>query len=232
MSSGKVTTLSEYTVASENRLTPVPSDTPAELCALLGCGLSTALGAINNDAKIKFGETVLVIGCGGVGINIIQGANLASAGEVYAVDITEEKRDIVTHFGATYYNLTTQNEELEKIKNIDCIIDTTGIMSLVSTVLPNLSNRGRVIVISQPKQDSSITFTKPGNFFLGEGQSISSTQGGKVDPSVDFAKYIKLYQKGYLKIDKLVTHTFTLDKINIAIELVKSGKAGRILIKL
>ena len=232
MSSGKVTTLSEYTVASENRLTPVPSDTPAELCALLGCGLSTALGAINNDAKIKFGETVLVIGCGGVGINIIQGANLASAGEVYAVDITEEKRDIVTHFGATYYNLTTQNEELEKIKNIDCIIDTTGIMSLLSTVLPNLSNRGRVIVISQPKQDSSITFTKPGNFFLGEGQSISSTQGGKVDPSVDFAKYIKLYQKGYLKIDKLVTHTFTLDKINIAIELVKSGKAGRILIKL
>ena len=232
MSSGKVTTLSEYTVASENRLTPVPSDTPAELCALLGCGLSTALGAINNDAKIKFGETVLVIGCGGVGINIIQGANLASAGEVYAVDITEEKRDIVTQFGATYYNLTTQNEELEKIKNIDCIIDTTGIMSLISTVLPNLSNRGRVIVISQPKQDSSITFTKPGNFFLGEGQSISSTQGGKVDPSVDFAKYIKLYQKGYLKIDKLVTHTFTLDKINIAIELVKSGKAGRILIKL
>jgi S-(hydroxymethyl)glutathione dehydrogenase/alcohol dehydrogenase len=232
MSSGKVTTLSEYTVASENRLTPVPADTPAELCALLGCGLSTALGTVNNDAKIKFGETVLVIGCGGVGINIIQGANLASAGDVYAVDITEEKRDIVTQLGATYYNLTTQSEELEKIKNIDCIIDTTGIMSLVSTVLPNLSNRGRVIVVSQPKQDSSITFTKPGNFFLGEGQSISSTQGGKVDPSVDFAKYIKLHQKGYLKIDKLVTHIFTLDEINTAIELVKNGKAGRILIKL
>lgn len=232
MSSGKVTTLSEYTIASENRLTPVPAETPDELCALLGCGLSTALGTINNDAKIKFGESVLIIGCGGVGINLIQGAKLASAGDIYAVDITEEKRDIVTQFGATYYNLTTQNEELEEIKNIDCIIDTTGIMSLVSTVLPNLSNRGRVIIVSQPKQDSSITFTKPGNFFLGEGQSISSTQGGKVDPSVDFAKYIKLYQKGYLKIDKLVTHTLSLEEINTAIELVKNGKAGRILIKL
>lgn len=232
MSSGKVTTLSEYTVASENRLTPVPKETPDELCALLGCGLSTALGTINNDAKIKFGETVLIIGCGGVGINLIQGAFLAGAGDIYAVDISEEKRQLVEEFNAIYFNITgSESDKLETIKNIDCVIDTTGHMDLITTILPNLSDRGRIIIVSQPKQDSSITFTKPGNFFLGEGQTISSTQGGKINPSTDLLRFIKLYQHGTLKIDKLITHTLTLDDINIAIELLKAGKAGRILIK-
>ena len=232
ISSGKVTTLSEYTIASENRLTPVSADIPDELCALLGCGLSTALGTINNDAKIKFGETVLIIGCGGVGINLVQGAKLASAADIYAVDITDDKREIVESFGATYFNLTNQNEEFKALGKIDCIIDTTGLMDLVSSVLPNLSSQGRIIIISQPKLNSAITFTKPANFFLGEGQSISSTQGGRINPTVDFLKYIRLYQKGLLNINSLVTHTFKLDEINTAVELLKAGKAGRILIKM
>jgi S-(hydroxymethyl)glutathione dehydrogenase / alcohol dehydrogenase len=232
-SSGKVTTLSEYTIASENRLTPVSHDTPDELCALLGCGLSTALGTINNDAKIKFGETVLIIGCGGVGINLIQGASLAGAGDIYAVDISEEKRALVEKFNAIYFNIDNNNFNLlDSIKNIDCIIDTTGHMDLITAVLPNLSERGRIIIISQPKLNSSITFTKPSNFFLGEGQTISSTQGGKINPSTDFSRFIKLYQSGKLNISNLITHTLSLDEINIAVELLKAGKAGRILIKI
>jgi len=231
--SGKVTTLSEYTIASENRITPVPHSTPDELCALLGCGLSTALGTINNDAKIKFGETVLIIGCGGVGINLIQGASLAGAGDIYAVDISEEKRSLVEEFNAIYFNIANDNlSELVSIKNIDCIIDTTGQMDLITAVLPSLSDRGRIIIISQPKQNSSITFTKPSNFFLGEGQTISSTQGGKINPSTDLLRFIKLYQKGNLKIDNLITHTIPLNDINVAVELLKAGKAGRILIKM
>jgi len=228
---GKVTTLSEYSIASENRLTPVPHDTPDELCALLGCGLSTALGTINNDAKIKFGETVLIIGCGGVGINLIQGARIAGAGEIYAVDITEEKRSLVEEFDAVYYNLTGE-QSLDNIKNIDCVIDTTGHMDTITTILPNLSDRGRIVIVSQPKLNSSISFTQPNKFFLGEGQTISSTQGGKITPSTDFIRFIKLYQTGRLKIDKLITHTLPLDDINKAISLLKAGKAGRILIKM
>jgi S-(hydroxymethyl)glutathione dehydrogenase/alcohol dehydrogenase len=232
MSSGKVTTLSEYTVASENRLTPVADDVPDELCALLGCGLSTALGTINNDAKIKFGEKVLIIGCGGVGINLVQGAQLASAGDVYAIDITEDKRDIVDSFNAIFLNYTTQKDIIDNLSKIDCIIDTTGLMDIVSEMLPKLSEHGRVIIISQPKLNSSLTFTSPGNFFLGEGQSIMSTQGGKVNPTADFPKYITLYRRGVLNIDKLITHNFRLDEINTAIEILKAGKAGRILIRM
>jgi len=226
ISSGKVTTLSEYSIVSENRLTAVPQDTPDELCALLGCGLSTALGVINNDAKIKFGETVLILGCGGVGINLVQGAKLAGAGDIFALDISEDKKQLVKLYGG---ELITNL--IPKLK-IDCVIDTTGNMDLVSSSLPLLSSRGRVIIISQPKPNTAITFSKPANFFLGEGQTISSTQGGKINPSIDFINYINLYKKGYLDIKNLITHIFSLDEINAAVELLKSGKAGRILIKM
>jgi len=232
MSSGKITTLSEFTIASENRLTLVPQDTPEELCALLGCGLSTALGTINNDARIKFGETVLIIGCGGVGLNLIQGARLAGAGDIYAIDVTDDKQPLVESFDAKYFNIADNNAIVESIKGIDCIIDTTGYMDTVSLFLPELTDRGRVIVVSQPKTDSAIKFTQPAKFFLGEGQTISSTQGGKVDPSTDFIRFIKLYQRGVLKIDNLVTHALPLEEINTAVDLLKSGKAGRILIKM
>lgn len=233
MSSGRVTTLSEYTIASENRLTPVPQDTPDELCALLGCGLSTALGTINNDAKIKFGESVLILGCGGVGINLIQGATLAGAGDIYAVDIFEDKRSMVDKFNAIFVSITEQDHSsLTNIKNIDCVIDTTGHMELITAVLPCLSDRGRVIIVSQPKANTSIMFTQPGKFFLGEGQTISSTQGGKINPSTDLTRFIKLYQKGLLKLDNIITHTLPLSDINTAINLLKAGKVGRILIKI
>lgn len=232
ISSGKVTTLSEYTIASENRLTPVSENIPNTLCTLLGCGLSTALGTINNDAKIKFGESVLIVGCGGVGINLIQGAGLAGAGDVYAIDIVEEKRNIVNSFNGIFINTTTEKDKIKNIKNIDCIIDTTGLMDTITELLPKLSDRGRVVIISQPKINSAITFTNPGLFFLGEGQKIISTQGGKINPSTDFARYITLYEKGKLNIDNLITHTFPLQDINEAVNTLKTGKAGRILIKM
>ncbi len=228
ISSGKITTLSECSIVSENRLTPVPQDTPNELCALLGCGLSTALGTINNDADIKFGETVVVLGCGGVGINLIQGAILAGAGIVYGVDRAPEKQALVEKFGGVF--VSSDSTAISSLKNIDCIIDATGALSLVSKYIPLLSERGRVIMVCQPSTDNSLTFSKPSNFFLGEGQSIKSTQGGKIIPSQDFTRYINFYMTGRLNIKDIVTHNFDLEHINDAVETLKSGIAGRILI--
>ena len=227
ITSGKVTTLSEYSIASENRLTVVPESTPNELCALLGCGLSTALGIINNDANIKFGETVLVIGCGGVGLNVLMAANLASAGNVYGADIELEKKSMVEGFGGIFVTSTKDIPE-----KIDCIIDTTGSMQIVSNYLPLLSSRGRCIIVSQPKENSALTITNPVNFFAGNGQIIRTTQGGNVNPSDDFIRYVNLYNKVNFKLDKLVTHTFELEQINTAVEVLRSGKAGRILINI
>jgi S-(hydroxymethyl)glutathione dehydrogenase/alcohol dehydrogenase len=225
ISSGKITTLSEKSIVSENRLTPVPQNIPDEFCALLGCGLSTALGIVNYDANIKFGETVLVIGCGGVGLNIIMASNLAGSGNIYGVDISNEKQNMVEELGARFVEGSNQIHE-----KIDCIVDTTGNMNVVSHYLPLLSNRGRCIIVSQPSKHNNLEIKNPTNFFAGNGQIIRSTQGGNVNPSEDFPRYVNLYNKRKINFEKMITHHFSLDDVNKAIDLVKNGKAGRIMI--
>lgn len=229
ISSGKVTTLSEYSIVSENRITTVPQDTPEELCALLGCGLTTALGVITNEANIKFGESVMIIGSGGVGLNLIQGAKLASAYPIYAVDIIEEKRELCLNIGANYFI----NSKTEKIDiKVDVIIDTTGNPEVIANAMSYLSGTGRMILVGQPKPGQEVHIPNANKLFDGSGKLIKATQGGKTSPVEDIPRYINLYKSGLLDINKIITHRFNLDEINKAFTLLKSGKAGRIIINI
>lgn len=234
MSSGKVTTLSEYSIVSENRLTSVPHDTPDELCALLGCGLTTALGVINNEASVKFGESVMIVGAGGVGLNLIQGAKLASAYPIYTVDVVEEKRKICNEIGATeYININEVSiSDVLKNKKVDVIIDTTGNINAIKDTIPFLSNTGRYILVGQPKPGNDIIIPNGNKMFDGVGKIIQATQGGKTNPTEDIPRYISLYKSGILDISKIITHTFDFENINEAFDLLKSGHAGRIIIKI
>ncbi len=237
ISSGKVTTLSEYSIASENRLTPVPEHTSDYLCALLGCGLTTALGTINNEAKLKFGESVMIVGCGGVGLNLIQGAKLASAYPIIGIDTSDAKRHLAEIAGATkYVNILSEDlpSELKKIgvNVIDVVIDTTGNIAAFAKTVPLLSGNGRYIMVGQPAPGESLTIPNANLMFLGHGKTIKATQGGQTSPSDDIPKYIKLHQAGLLNIDNLITDEFHLSDINRAIELLKSGTAGRIMIRM
>lgn len=233
MSSGKVTTISEYSVVSENRITTVPSETPEELCALLGCGLTTALGVINNEVNLKFGESVMIIGTGGVGLNLIQGASLANAYPIYAVDVVENKKELAMSLGATKY----VNSTIEKISDVlsknkvDVIIDTTGNAKVIEENLNYLSNTGRFILVGQPKPGKEITIQNAYSLFDGNGKTIKATQGGKTNPTEDIPRYVNLQKSGKLSVDKLVTHYFELEQINQAFETLKGGTAGRIMIK-
>jgi len=229
MSSGKVTTLSEYSIVSENRLTTVPDDTPEELCALLGCGLTTALGVITNEADVKFGESVLIIGSGGVGVNLIQGAKLASAYPIYAVDVIEEKRDLCLAIGATeFINSTTTSID----RKFDVIIDTTGIPSVLSSAIELLSGKGRLILVGQPKPGQDVNIPNANKLFEGSGKVIRATQGGMTSPTDDIPRYINLHKSGLLDISKIITHRFDIDDINEAFKLLRSGKAGRIMVNI
>lgn len=229
ISSGKVTTLSEYSIVSENRITTVPYDTPEELCALLGCGLTTALGVITNEANVKFGESVMIIGSGGVGLNLIQGAKLASAYPIYAVDVIEEKRELCLNIGANYF-INSKNET-PNIK-ADVIIDTTGNPEVIANAMSYLSGTGRMILVGQPKPGQEISIPNANKLFDGSGKLIKATQGGKTSPVDDIPRYINLYKAGLLDINKIITHRFNLEEINKAFTLLKSGKAGRIIINI
>ena len=147
IASGKVTTFSEYSIASENRVTTVPPDAPNELCALLGCSLSTALGAVSAEAHVKAGESMLIVGAGGLGSNLIRAAKLAGAYPIISIDIHEHKRSWVRMLGADLYiNTVTEDlrEALEQgaqLKDVDVIIDTSGAKSAIEMTLPLLSGK-------------------------------------------------------------------------------------------
>lgn len=229
MSSGKVTTLSEYSIVSENRLTSVPQDTPEELCALLGCGLTTALGVITNEASVKVGESVLIIGAGGVGLNLIQGAKLVSAYPIAAMDIVEEKRDLCLSVGATHF-INSATETVDR--KFDVIIDTTGNPTAINNAIPLLSGKGKLIMVGQPKPGQDVTIPNANKLFDGIGQTIKATQGGMTSPVDDIPRYLNLYNAGLLDISKIITHRFDISEINEAFALLKSGKAGRIIINI
>jgi Zn-dependent alcohol dehydrogenase len=228
MSSGKVTTLSEYSIVSENRVTAVPDDTPPELCAILGCALTTAMGIIDNEVDLKFGESVAVVGCGGVGLNLLQGASMKSACPIYAVEKNFDKRNLCFTAGATVL-LDDINNLTEKV---DVIIDTTGIPEVISACVSKLSGRGRMILVGQPAPGRGVEVMNAVNLFSGIGQTIKATQGGKTNPTEDIPRYVRMHKEGKLDIESFVTHRFKLDQINEAFDLLRSGNAGRIIIEM
>ena len=236
--SGKVTTLSEYSVVSENRITPVPHETPNELCALLGCSLSTALGLIDNESELKLGESFMTMGVGGLGVNLIKAAHLAGAHPIIAVDIHDHKKETALEVGADLYvNARTHSvrEEIEKhlgIKDVHVIVDCTGAKQAIEDSIQLLSGIGRFVMLGHPKPGETVELKNANHFFEGEGKSLRATQGGRFHPSRDIPRYVGLHKTGKLNIDKIITHRLRLDQINEAIDLVRNGHASRILIEM
>jgi S-(hydroxymethyl)glutathione dehydrogenase/alcohol dehydrogenase len=232
--SGKVTTFSERAIVSENRVTPVPADTPNELCALLGCGLSTALATIENDAALKFGESVLVIGVGGLGANLIRAARMRLASPIVAVDLRQDKAALAAEMGADQYLSSTDAAWPETLsaEGFDVIIDTTGHHGVIEQALPHLRGGGRFVMVGQPLPGQPVTIANAKHLFDGEGKSICATQGGGFVPDIAIPRYVRLYRAGLLKLDGIITDRIPLDRINDGIDLVRAGRAGRILIEM
>ena len=234
--SGKVTTFSEYSIVSENRVTAVPHDTPNEICALLGCSLSTALGTVNNEAQLQPGETVMIIGAGGLGANLVRAAKIANAGAIVSVDIHEHKREWIGLIGADAY-INTAVEDLRaalmsnaQLKEVDVIIDTSGAKKAIEAALPLLSGKGRFVMLGQPKPGETIELQDALHMFGGDGKTIKATQGGKFSPHEEIPRYLKLHKSGALPVDDLITHRVRLEDINEALDLLRAGKAARVLI--
>jgi len=239
MRSGKVTTFSEYSIVSENRITPVPQDTSNDFCALLGCGLSTALGTMANEAQLRPGESVMVVGLGGLGACLMKAARFYRASPVIGVDIYDNKKDVVVSLhGDLFVNGAKENipETIQRklgMKEVDVIVETSGNARSIADTLPLLGEGGRYILVGQPRPGESVEIKAANHLFgASEGKTIKATQGGRFSPSKDIPRYVKLYQAGLLDIDNLITSRTKLDDINNAIEMMRGGKANRIIVDL
>jgi len=225
--SGRVTTLATHSICSENRLTPVPADTDPDLCALLGCSLSTALATIESEAT-RWGESVLVLGCGGLGLAMLAALHLAAPAKICACDIHEAKRRPAEIAGASFVNLAT-----EKLAGTyDLILDTAGATTATETALERLAPSGRYVLIGQHAPQKPVCISNARHLFEGEGKSIRATQGGGFRPDLDIPRYLRVLAERDIYSTRLVTHRLRLDEINHALDLVRSGSAGRILIEM
>jgi S-(hydroxymethyl)glutathione dehydrogenase / alcohol dehydrogenase len=230
VNSGWVTTFSQYAVVSENRLTPIPADIPLEVAALMGCAVTTALGLINNLAQLKIGQSIAVFGCGGVGLNVVQGAAMVSADPIIAMDIYDHKLELASQFGATHLINSKKCDFREEIRKIvgaagaDVIVENTGNVQLIEHAYQLTSSKGRTILVGVPKHNQNVSIhTLP----LHHGKVLTGCEGGDTDPAADIPRYLRLYQKGKLNLDKLITHRYPLAEINAALDAIRAGDVGR-----
>lgn len=233
INAGWVTTLSEYAIVSENRVTSIPADSNLEVAALFGCAVTTGFGIIENNAKVRIGESVVVFGAGGVGLNIIQAAALVSAYPIIAVDLYDEKLQLAAEMGATHIinsRLMEARQGIEALvgKALDVFIDNTGQPSIIELGYALTHAQGRVILVGVPHKGKNIQIhSLPLHF----GKVITGSHGGEAMPAQDIARYQKLYTKGRIKLRELITDHYALDDINEAIEGMRNGKIrGRCLI--
>jgi S-(hydroxymethyl)glutathione dehydrogenase / alcohol dehydrogenase len=236
VNAGWVTTFNEYAIISENRLTSIPKDFDSRIGALLGCAVTTGLGVITNNANLKLGESIVVFGAGGVGLNIIQGAELVSAYPIIAIDLFDNRLEMAEKMGATHCINSHNKDCSDQIRAIlgtagaDVVIDNTGNTSIIKQAYELTSPVGRTILVGVPYAgDETQLFTLPLHF----GKTITGSFGGETNPSIDIPRYIKLYKAGKLKLDQLITDEYPLDEINTAIEKLRNGEiTGRCLIKM
>lgn len=236
LNAGWITTFNEYAIVAENRVTAIPTDSDLEIASLFGCAVTTGFGVVENNGKIRIGESVVVFGAGGIGLNIVQAATLVGAYPVIAVDLFNNRLALAKTMGATHlinsktHDAKTEIERITGTQGVDTFIDNTGQPAIIKMGYKITKSRGHVVLVGVPRKGANINiYSLPLHF----GKSISGSHGGETIPHEDIPRYQKLLNAGCIQLKSLITDHFELDEINDAIQKMRSGKiAGRCLIKM
>ena len=220
----------ERVVVDRSQVVVVPETLPMEAASLIACGVITGVGAVVNSAGLRAGQDVVVIGAGGVGLNAIQGARIAGARRIVAVDMSEEKLEIAREFGATDGVLATDPKPWRAAKDAmgrgaDAVIVTVGAIPAYDQAPRYLASGGNIIMVGMTKSGMPSSY-EPVNF-AAAGQGMVGSKMGDVVIQRDIPWMVDLYQQGRLKLDELVSGRWTLDQINEAIADTKTGSAKR-----
>ena len=220
----------ERVVVDQSQVVALPETMPAEAVALLACGVITGVGAVVNAGQLRAGEDVVVIGAGGVGLNAIQGARIAGARRIVAVDMTEEKLATAKAFGATDGVLATGKAPWKDVMRIlgrgaDLVAVTVGAIPAYNDALRYLGWGGRMVMIGMPHSGAKAEYEPVVQAYMAQG--MVGSKMGDVVIQRDIPWLADLYEQGRLKLDELVSGRWTLDQINEAIADTNSGDAKR-----
>ncbi len=225
-----ISTFAEYTVCSVNNAVKIAKDIPLEKACLVGCGVGTGFGSAENSANVQPGDTVIIMGIGGIGINAVQGASIKGASNVIAVDPVEFKREKAMELGAThaFANMADATAFAQSVTNgqgADSAIITVGITkgSHIAEAFDSIRKAGTVVVTGLGDLTEVGIPISPGMLTLFQ-KRIQGSLFGESSPSKDILRMLAMYQAGTLKLDELVTNTYTLETINQGYEDMHSGK--------
>jgi S-(hydroxymethyl)glutathione dehydrogenase/alcohol dehydrogenase len=222
-------TFAEELVVPVTAAVKIAEDVPFEIAALVACGVMTGVGAVINTARVEPGSTVLVIGCGGVGISVIQGARLAGAARIIAVDPVLDKHETAKRFGATHAatpgGLAALNAELAGSMGFDYAFDVVGVPATVRSAWDNARRGGTVVVVGAGRADAMVEFSAQ-ELFLHDKRLLGSFYGG-ADVRRDYQRLLELWRTGRLDLDGMISKRITLDEINDGLDALR-GPGGLI----
>ena len=212
-------------VVHASQAVPVPRHLPAASLSMLGCAVLTGVGAAERAGAVGPGDTVVVIGSGGVGLNAIQGAVIAGAERVIAIDVADEKLAAARLFGATAAVNARTADPAAAVEAADVVIATAGSARAVEQGLALLRRGGTLVVVGMPASGEEARFDP--TQLAHDGMRIVGTKMGSARPADDIPRLVALYEDGRLKLDELVTATYPLDRINEAADAMRRGEAIR-----
>ena len=220
-------TFAEELVVPADGAVRIDDDIPFEVAALVACGVTTGVGAVINTARVEPGSTVLVIGCGGVGISVIQGARLAGAARIIAVDPVVDKHDAARRFGATHTTtpegLPALNAELAAGMGFDYSFDVVGIPATIRSAWDNARRGGTVVVVGAGRADAMVEFSAQ-ELFLHDKRLLGSFYGG-ADVRRDYRRLLGLWRSGRLDLDGMISKRITLEEINEGLDALRAPGA-------
>ena len=233
VNAGWVTTFNEQAIVSENRITAIPQGFDLKLAALYGCAITTGYGVVHHDARLKSGESLVVVGAGGVGMSVVLMASLMGANPIVAVDIQDDKLVKAKHWGATHVINSRKEDIRTKImqilpKGADVAVDGTGIKEIRELCYELTSHSGRTVLVGVPLAGEKISID---SFPLHFGKSITGSHGGDVDPDYVIPRLIALQNTGRFSLDGMISHEFQFDRINEALGLMRRGEVLRCVLK-
>ena len=223
--------MAEYATLSAENVVKIDAKIPLDRAALVGCAVTTGVGAVFNTARVEPGSSVAVFGCGGVGLNAIQGAAIAGAGRILAIDTMQAKLEMAKKFGATDVLLATPGQDPTKdIKKLtgggpDYAFECVGSGALAEIAYRAIRRGGKAVIVGVARATDATSF-KPMTMVF-EEKSLQGSLFGSCVPRIDYPRMLQLYMAGKLKLDELITKRYRIDEAPQAFADLESGKNAR-----
>ncbi|MBU2950847.1 Zn-dependent alcohol dehydrogenase [Tamlana agarivorans] len=226
-------TIAEYALVKASACVKMESDMPFTSASIISCGVMTGYGSVVNSAKLQAGSSAVILGTGGVGLNVIQGAKISGAAKIIAIDINQERLEMAKKFGATDIILADKNDvglknAAETVKHLtngrgaDYAFECTAVPALGAAPLAMIRNAGTAVQVSGIEEEITIDM----NLFEWDKIYINPLYG-KCRPQIDFPKLVSLYDKGDLMLDEMITRTYPLENLQQAFDDMLAGKNAK-----